>query len=63
MSVIDLLLDLRAAHAARTQYHKAAERHAERALRCQDRGLRPEARYLARLAGLCQRASSSEYGR
>ncbi len=55
------VLEQRAAHAARTQYHAAAERHAERALEEQDHGNRHRARYLARLALLCQRVSRSEY--
>lgn len=55
------LLDARAAHAARAQYHRAAERHAERALEEQDAGERTRARYLARLALLLQRCSGAEY--
>jgi cob(I)alamin adenosyltransferase len=54
-------LDMQAAHAARTAYHRAAERHAERALQEQDHGHRDRARYLARLALLMQRASAPEY--
>lgn len=54
-------LDQRAAHAARTTYHRAAERHAEHALSELDRGNRNTARYLARLPLLVQRASAAEY--
>lgn len=54
-------LDRQAAHAARRQYHVAAERHAERALYEQDHGERIRARYLARLALLLQRCSAIEY--
>ena len=61
MTPAELLLDMRAAHAARTTYAKAASQHAERALREQDHGHRELARYLARLALLCQRAASGEY--
>lgn len=62
MSVADFLLDARAAHAARTSYRKAAERHAENALLRLDVGDAVAARYLARLAGLCDRSSHAEYG-
>ena len=55
-----MLQDAHAAEAARKAYHAAAERHAERALEMQDRGRREEARYLARLALLCQRAEKLE---
>lgn len=54
-------IDARAAHEARRQYHRAAERHAERALQEQDAGQRNRARYLARLAILLQRCSGAEY--
>lgn len=61
MTPAQLLLDMQAAHAARATYHRAAERHAERALEEQDHGNRTRARYLARLALLMQRASAAEY--
>ena len=63
MSAAQILLDAKAAHAARTQYHRAAERHAEMALACLDAGERNRARYLARLAGLCDRVSHGEVRR
>lgn len=53
--------ELVAAHAARAAYHRAAERHAEHALAEQDKGHRTRARYLARLALLCQRVAATEY--
>lgn len=61
MTPAELLRDMQAAHAARSMYHRAAERHAERALEEQDAGQRNRARYLARLALLCQHAAATEY--
>lgn len=55
------LRDQEAAHAARTAYAQAAERHAEHALSEQDHGHRLNARYLARLARRCQKAAAAEY--
>lgn len=54
-SVIVLLQERKAAHAARSMYQRAAERHAEHALREQDHGHRANARYLARLSLLLQK--------
>lgn len=59
MTVAQMLLDMKAAHAARRQYHQASERWAERAIRHRQAG-NPLARAEASMANRVRRMGVEE---
>jgi hypothetical protein len=63
VTAAQMLLNMKAAHAARTRYQEAADRLQQQAIGMRQRGFPTMARQLAGWSNIAQRAARAEYER